>query len=135
MSVSLIINCALSVGAFYLTKRLIPSLSDMFISANLFGNDRCKRDKPKMYDVKFEIVDWSKFFFHSLRFFFHSPEAMGSVSGCIFLITLFLFIPVPFIFSDKPSNEFPHNQVHFNRYQWFNLFIFHDFYWIYTFSL
>lgn len=48
MSVSLLINCALSLGAFQLTKRLIPSLSDMFISANLFGNDMCKRDKPKM---------------------------------------------------------------------------------------
>lgn len=49
MSVSLFINCALSLGAFQITKRLIPSLSDMFISANLFGKDMCKRDQPKMY--------------------------------------------------------------------------------------
>ena len=49
MSVSLLINCAISVCAFLLTKQLIPSLRDMFIAANLFGNDLCKRDKPKMW--------------------------------------------------------------------------------------
>lgn len=49
MSVSLLINCALGACAFQLTKCLIPSLSDMFISANLFGKDMCKRDQPKMY--------------------------------------------------------------------------------------
>lgn len=44
-------------------------------------------------------------------FFLNRPEAMGVVTGCILLVALFLFIPVPFIFNDKPINEFPHNQV------------------------
>lgn len=33
------------------------------------------------------------------------------VTGCIFLITSFLFIPVPFVFNEKPIHNFPHNQV------------------------
>lgn len=126
MSVSLLINCALSLCAFGITKRLIPSLADMFISANLFGNDLCKRDKPKMYVVyivicwhakiqsKVAIVLISQFvfvFFYFILFFFFRPEAMGVVTGCILLVALFLFIPVPFIFNDNQINEFPHNQV------------------------
>lgn len=120
MSVSLVINCALSMGAFQVTKRLIPSLSDMFISANLFGNDMCKRNKPKMYALTHWILLIEVYKIHGWFNFnriFHfpksrcSPEAMGAVSGCIFLIALFLFIPVPFIFNEKQINEFPHNQV------------------------
>lgn len=49
------------------------------------------------------------FFFYFEHF---RPEAMGVVTGCIFLIALFLFIPVPFVFNEKRINEFPHNQVH-----------------------
>lgn len=115
MSVSLFINCAVSLGAFLLTKRLIPSLSDMFISANLFGKDMCKRDTPKMYVyIWFFLVQISFLtMFSKIKIFFFSPEAMGSVSGCIFLIALFLFIPVPFIFSERQINEFPHNQVQY----------------------
>lgn len=36
---------------------------------------------------------------------------MGVVTGCLFLIALFLFIPVPFVLNEKPINGFPHNQV------------------------
>lgn len=42
---------------------------------------------------------------------FYRPEALGVVTGCLFLITLFLFIPVPFtnyIFNDI---NFPYNEV------------------------
>lgn len=87
MDASLLINFAISACAFEITRRLIPSLSGMFIGANLFGNDLCKRDKPKI------------------------PEAMGVVTGCIFLIALFLFIPVPFVFSEKQINEFTQHQL------------------------
>lgn len=54
-------------------------------------------------------------------FFFpkYRPEAMGAVTGCIFLIALFLFIPVPFIpvplkwnlIAANQSTEFLNNQV------------------------
>ena len=48
MNLPLIVNLIYSVIAFKVTKRLIPRLSDMFINANLFGNDLNKFDKPKM---------------------------------------------------------------------------------------
>lgn len=51
MSVSLVINCVISLCAFQVTKRLIPSLGDMFINANLFGLDLCKKERTKMYDA------------------------------------------------------------------------------------
>lgn len=48
MIITLAINFAYSVCAYLITKHSIPNLSDMFIAANLFGMDMCKRDKPKM---------------------------------------------------------------------------------------
>lgn len=48
MNIPLIINFGISVCAFVVTKNLIPTLSDMFINANLFGHDMCKRTKPKV---------------------------------------------------------------------------------------
>ncbi|KAK9702836.1 Glycosyl transferase family 4 [Popillia japonica] len=65
--------------------RLIPRLKDMFIKANLFGIDMSKRTGDKV------------------------PEAIGVVSGCIFLITLFLFIPIPFSQS-LFNSHFPHDE-------------------------
>lgn len=38
------------------------------------------------------------------------PEAVGVVSGCVFLVTLFLFIPIPFGESLLNGN-FPHSEV------------------------
>jgi UDP-N-acetylglucosamine--dolichyl-phosphate N-acetylglucosaminephosphotransferase len=43
-----------------------------------------------------------------------SPEAFGVVTGCLFLITMFLFIPIPFgqiLFEGKKDVNFPHNEV------------------------
>lgn len=40
-----------------------------------------------------------------------SPEAMGLVTGCIFLVTLFLFIPIPFGNSWLKDNTFPQDEV------------------------
>uniref|UniRef100_A0A1B6F1B3 UDP-N-acetylglucosamine--dolichyl-phosphate N-acetylglucosaminephosphotransferase n=1 Tax=Cuerna arida TaxID=1464854 RepID=A0A1B6F1B3_9HEMI len=68
----LCVNLLMSVVTYYLTQRLIPNLKDMFLKANLFGIDMNKTSKDKI------------------------PESFGVVSGCMFLIMVFLFIPVPF---------------------------------------
>lgn len=76
----------MSTTVYFLTIRLIPKIKDMFVKANLYGIDMNKRSGEKV------------------------PEALGVVTGCLFLITLFLFIPVPFtnyIFNDI---NFPHNE-------------------------
>lgn len=123
MSVSLLINFALSVCAYQMTKRLIPGLSAMFISANLFGIDMCKRDRPKTYVyISFGLIAfvWYDCFFstqfHNVASSFR-PESMGLVSGCIFLVALFVFIPMPFIFKVKPIVESSHNQVRRGYYK------------------
>lgn len=76
----------MSITVYFLTIRLIPKIKDMFVKANLYGIDMNKKSGEKV------------------------PEALGVVTGCLFLITLFLFIPVPFtnyIFNDI---NFPHNE-------------------------
>lgn len=42
------INAAISGAAYYMAIRMIPRFRDMFIKANLFGNDLCKKDKPQV---------------------------------------------------------------------------------------
>ncbi|XP_050576532.1 UDP-N-acetylglucosamine--dolichyl-phosphate N-acetylglucosaminephosphotransferase isoform X1 [Bombus affinis] len=82
----ILINFAMSITVYFLTIRLIPKIKDMFVKANLYGIDMNKKSGEKV------------------------PEALGVVTGCLFLITLFLFIPVPFtnyIFNDI---NFPHNE-------------------------
>ncbi|XP_024943733.1 UDP-N-acetylglucosamine--dolichyl-phosphate N-acetylglucosaminephosphotransferase isoform X2 [Cephus cinctus] len=80
------INAIMSIGAYFVAVRLIPKLRDMFIKANLYGIDMNKKSSDKI------------------------PEALGVVTGCVFLITMFLFIPIPF--SDYIFNNvnFPHNE-------------------------
>lgn len=80
------INFVMSISAYLLTIRLIPRIKHMFIKANLYGIDMNKKSGEKV------------------------PEALGVVTGCLFLITLFLFIPIPFtnyIFNDI---NFPHSE-------------------------
>ncbi|XP_034195495.2 alg7 dolichyl-phosphate N-acetylglucosaminephosphotransferase [Osmia lignaria lignaria] len=82
----ILINFLMSVSVYFLTVRLIPKIKDMFIKANLYGIDLNKNSGEKV------------------------PEALGVVTGCLFLITLFLFIPIPFtnyIFNDT---NFPHSE-------------------------
>ncbi|XP_001604731.1 UDP-N-acetylglucosamine--dolichyl-phosphate N-acetylglucosaminephosphotransferase [Nasonia vitripennis] len=81
------INVVMSIFTFFLTARLIPSLKETFITANLCGQDMSKRDREKKI-----------------------PEALGVVCGCTFLITMFLFIPVPFSDHILKNAEFPHNE-------------------------
>lgn len=42
---------------------------------------------------------------------FYSPEAMGLVTGCIFLVSLFLFIPFPFSNYFFKDDHFSHEEV------------------------
>ncbi|XP_058125104.1 UDP-N-acetylglucosamine--dolichyl-phosphate N-acetylglucosaminephosphotransferase [Anopheles ziemanni] len=88
LPVPLLLNVAISAGAFLAGRSLIPKMKPMFINANLYGIDMNKKSKPKI------------------------PEAFGVVTGCIFLVSLFLFIPVPFLrnFSTTVKGDFPHDK-------------------------
>ncbi|KAJ9578408.1 hypothetical protein L9F63_005366 [Diploptera punctata] len=80
------VNCVYSIVAYIVTVRLIPKFKDMFIKANLYGIDMSKNRKEKI------------------------PEALGVVVGCMFLITLFFFIPIPFGQYIIQNENFPHDE-------------------------
>ncbi|KAF9808637.1 hypothetical protein SFRURICE_019795 [Spodoptera frugiperda] len=82
----IIILLILSAIAYFITDELIPNLTDLFVKAGLFGIDLCKTSKKKI------------------------PEAIGVVSGCVFLITSFLFIPIVFGNGLMDTQHFPHNE-------------------------
>ncbi|XP_026744961.1 UDP-N-acetylglucosamine--dolichyl-phosphate N-acetylglucosaminephosphotransferase-like [Trichoplusia ni] len=82
----IIILLILSAVAYFITAELIPNLSDLFIKAGLFGIDLCKTNKKKV------------------------PEAIGVVSGCVFLVTSFIFIPIVFGNGLMDTQNFPHNE-------------------------
>lgn len=67
----LVVNVLLSVGGMVVAGRLIPALSPLFIK-KLSGVDMSKRTKERL------------------------PEALGVVSAAVYLIVMFIFIPVPF---------------------------------------
>ncbi|XP_028161259.1 UDP-N-acetylglucosamine--dolichyl-phosphate N-acetylglucosaminephosphotransferase-like [Ostrinia furnacalis] len=83
---SLIIVIILSLIAYFVTDGLILNLKNLFINAGLYGIDLCKNNKNKI------------------------PEALGVVSGCIFLVTSFTFIPIVFGNSLMDRESFPHNE-------------------------
>ncbi|XP_017025994.1 UDP-N-acetylglucosamine--dolichyl-phosphate N-acetylglucosaminephosphotransferase [Drosophila kikkawai] len=92
---AILINAAISGAAYCMTVRMIPRFREMFIKANLFGNDLCKKDKPQV------------------------PESFGVLIGCVFLVSLFMFIPVPFAFDEAAATDavtggkpdtFPHDK-------------------------
>lgn len=76
----------MAVICYIITVRLIPRLKDKFIKANLFGIDMSKTTSDKI------------------------PESLGVVTGCTFLITMFLFIPVPFGNSLLYKANFPQDE-------------------------
>ncbi|GAB0086274.1 UDP-N-acetylglucosamine--dolichyl-phosphate N-acetylglucosaminephosphotransferase [Sergentomyia squamirostris] len=85
----LAVNVFLALFAFIVTNNLIPRLREMFIKAYVFGIDMSKRDKVKI------------------------PESMGVVTGSIYLVVSFLFIPFPFmqhLLSDSKGATFPHDE-------------------------
>ncbi|XP_050347254.1 UDP-N-acetylglucosamine--dolichyl-phosphate N-acetylglucosaminephosphotransferase [Nymphalis io] len=83
---SIIILIFLSIVSYLLTDELIPKMKNLFINAGLFGVDLCKVSKEKI------------------------PEAIGVVSGCVFLVTIFLFIPIVFGNDLMDRGNFPHNE-------------------------
>ncbi|KAI6655080.1 UDP-N-acetylglucosamine--dolichyl-phosphate N-acetylglucosaminephosphotransferase-like [Oopsacas minuta] len=66
-------NILLSIFGAILTHHLIKEMSYLFIKANLSGKDLSKKGKPRI------------------------PEAIGVIASAVYLIVMFLFIPVPFI--------------------------------------
>lgn len=78
-------NVSIALGAFFLSSALIPSFSNAFIKARLSGRDMSKK-------VKVEV-----------------PEALGVVCGAVFLISMFLFIPIPFYQNLKSGIFHPRN--------------------------
>lgn len=87
-NLSILVNFFLSVLGFAITCRVIPKFKTMFIRAHLYGIDLNKANDRKI------------------------PEAMGVVCGSVFLIIMFLFIPIPFIqyWTTNTDAEFPHHQ-------------------------
>uniref|UniRef100_A0AAX7SXG9 UDP-N-acetylglucosamine--dolichyl-phosphate N-acetylglucosaminephosphotransferase n=1 Tax=Astatotilapia calliptera TaxID=8154 RepID=A0AAX7SXG9_ASTCA len=85
----LVINCFMSVLGCLATLKLIPAFKDHFISARLYGVDLNKTSKKEV------------------------PESQGVISGTVFLIILFCFIPVPFLscFVGDQCMGFPHDEV------------------------
>ena len=69
----LAINLSMSVIGFFTAYSLIPAFAGDFISANLYG-----RDLNKTYTDKV-------------------PEALGVITAAVFLVCMFMFIPVPFV--------------------------------------
>ncbi|XP_060585630.1 UDP-N-acetylglucosamine--dolichyl-phosphate N-acetylglucosaminephosphotransferase-like [Ruditapes philippinarum] len=87
-SLHLLINAGMSFIGFLLCLNIIPKFRDMFIRANLYGVDMSKKSKLKV------------------------PEAAGVICGAVFLVIMFLFIPVPFYrhLADPANKNFPHHE-------------------------
>lgn len=74
-------------GAYALVYHVIPRFSPILIKAGLSGIDVCKKHRPVI------------------------PEATGVICGSIYLVMMFLFIPVPFRQELIGQNgRFPHEQ-------------------------
>ncbi|XP_021231517.1 UDP-N-acetylglucosamine--dolichyl-phosphate N-acetylglucosaminephosphotransferase isoform X2 [Numida meleagris] len=84
----LLINLGESLLGFVATLTLIPAFKDHFLAARLFGEDLNKAFRRPI------------------------PEAQGMISGAVFLIILFCFIPVPFLrcFVEEQCAAFPHDE-------------------------
>lgn len=128
--IHILVNAVMSACGFVVCYNIIPKFKTMFINANLFGIDMSKRDKKKMWVLACAIL-WTKqiafvaFVVERYLFFFicHfpfidvsllSPESQGMICGAIFLVIMFLFIPVPFykhILTDNSEKSFPHHEV------------------------
>ncbi|XP_072774331.1 UDP-N-acetylglucosamine--dolichyl-phosphate N-acetylglucosaminephosphotransferase isoform X1 [Taeniopygia guttata] len=87
-AVPLLINLGGSLLGFAATLTLIPAFKDHFLAARLFGQDLNKTSRRPV------------------------PEAQGVISGAVFLIILFCFIPVPFLrcFVEEQCVAFPHDE-------------------------
>lgn len=86
VSIPLCSSFILSVISYFIVKSLIPGILPLFLKAGLFGIDLCKKNSGKI------------------------PEAAGVISGCIFLISILIFIPIPFGNYIINTDQFPHNE-------------------------
>lgn len=80
----------LSFVAYWITRISIPAASPIMIAKGLFGKDILKKHQPRI------------------------AESAGAIVGTVYLVTMFLFIPVPFIDwhnqSSYNSSMFPHDK-------------------------
>ncbi|NXC37528.1 GPT acetylglucosaminephosphotransferase, partial [Penelope pileata] len=85
----LLINVGGSLLGLAATLTLIPAFRERFLAARLFGEDLNKAARRPV------------------------PEAQGVISGAVFLIILFCFIPVPFLrcFVEGQCAAFPHDEL------------------------
>uniref|UniRef100_UPI00398EA97F UDP-N-acetylglucosamine--dolichyl-phosphate N-acetylglucosaminephosphotransferase n=1 Tax=Pristiophorus japonicus TaxID=55135 RepID=UPI00398EA97F len=83
----LLINLSCSLLGCLGTALLIPAFREHFIAARLYGIDLNKSSKEQI------------------------PESQGVISGVVFLIILFCFIPVPFLhcWAKEQCASFPHD--------------------------
>ncbi|XP_063291870.1 UDP-N-acetylglucosamine--dolichyl-phosphate N-acetylglucosaminephosphotransferase [Pelobates fuscus] len=86
--VPLLVNVAGSVLGGIATATLIPTFKEHFIAAKLYGTDMNKKSREPI------------------------PESQGVISGVVFLLVMFCFIPVPFLscFVEDQCKEFPHHE-------------------------
>uniref|UniRef100_A0A8C5L6I4 UDP-N-acetylglucosamine--dolichyl-phosphate N-acetylglucosaminephosphotransferase n=2 Tax=Jaculus jaculus TaxID=51337 RepID=A0A8C5L6I4_JACJA len=84
----LLVNLIGSLLGFVATVTLIPAFRGHFIAARLCGQDL---NKPSRQQI---------------------PESQGVISGAVFLIILFCFIPFPFLncFVEEQCKAFPHHE-------------------------
>lgn len=85
----LLVNLIGSLLGFVATLTLIPAFRGHFIAARLCGQDLNKTSRQQI------------------------PESQGVISGAVFLIILFCFIPFPFLncFVEEQCKAFPHHEV------------------------
>lgn len=81
------LSCLLSSVIYYFTLKLIPKAGPSFIKAHLYGVDLNKRNTEKI------------------------PEAIGVLTGCMFLIAMFLFIPLLFGPTMLHNSHFPYVEL------------------------
>ncbi|XP_055963462.1 UDP-N-acetylglucosamine--dolichyl-phosphate N-acetylglucosaminephosphotransferase [Sorex fumeus] len=88
MPLPLLVNLIGSLLGFAATLTLIPAFHGHFMNAGLSGKDLNKYDQQRI------------------------PEAQGVISGAVFLIILFCFIPFPFLncFMEEQCKDFPHHE-------------------------
>ncbi|KAM5226915.1 UDP-N-acetylglucosamine--dolichyl-phosphate N-acetylglucosaminephosphotransferase isoform 1-T1 [Hipposideros larvatus] len=84
----LLVNLIGSLLGFVATLILIPAFRGHFIAAHLCGQDLNKSGRQQI------------------------PESQGVISGAVFLIILFCFIPFPFLncFVEEQCKAFPHHE-------------------------
>uniref|UniRef100_A0A8R1DVV2 UDP-N-acetylglucosamine--dolichyl-phosphate N-acetylglucosaminephosphotransferase n=1 Tax=Caenorhabditis japonica TaxID=281687 RepID=A0A8R1DVV2_CAEJA len=86
--ISLFINAGLSVGGAVICYRLILDYIPIFIARKMYGNDQCKVSNAPV------------------------PEPMGVICAAVYLIVMFIFIPIPFLeWIGNETETFPYAKL------------------------